>query len=154
VGLAGALLTGCSAGFDATSTQPYAPSDGIQATSGELRVLNALVVRAETGADGVVSATIANKGDSDDRIRDITSPDGTVTLTGDDQLPAGGTVTLGVGTGTEATISGLSKEAGQTVRLKFSFGRSEPVTIDTVVVPATGYYAELAPTAAESTPAP
>ena len=138
MGLAGSLLAGCSAGFNATSTQPYAPSDGIQATSGELKVLNALVVAAETGTDGVVSATIANKGDRDDRLTDITSPDGTVTLTGDDQLPAGGTVTLGVGTDTEANIAGLSKKAGETVRLKFSFGRTEPVTIDTVIVPATG----------------
>jgi copper(I)-binding protein len=154
--LAGLLLAGCSAGFGATSTQPYAPSDGIQATSGDLKVLNALVVRAETGTDGLVSATIANKGSRDDRLTDVTSPDGTVTLSGDDLLPAGATVRLGVGTDAdaEASITGLSKEAGETVRLKFSFRRAEPVTIDTVVVAATGDYADLAPTAVESTPAP
>ncbi len=148
VASAGALLAGCSTGFSATSAEPYAPSDGLQATSGDLKVLNALVVSAETGSDGLVSATIANQGDSDDRLTDITSPDGTVTLTGSDQLPAGGTVTLGSGTDTEASISGLSKDPGETIRIKFTFGRAEPVTLDTVVVDATGDYADLTPSAA------
>ena len=43
---------GCSAGFDATSTKPYAPSDGVIASSGDMRVLNALVVAAEGGDEG------------------------------------------------------------------------------------------------------
>ena len=51
------------AGFDATSAKPYAPSDGIMADSGDLRVLNALVVAADGDSTGVVSATIANRGD-------------------------------------------------------------------------------------------
>ena len=47
--LAPRCSTGCAAGFDATSIKPYAPSDGILANSGDLRVLNTLVVVDEVG---------------------------------------------------------------------------------------------------------
>ncbi|HET9945398.1 MAG TPA: hypothetical protein VFR56_07065, partial [Actinomycetes bacterium] len=40
------VLAGCSSGFGATSTKDYAPSDGIVAGDGDIRVLNALVVAA------------------------------------------------------------------------------------------------------------
>ena len=153
--LAGPLLAGCSAGFDATSTKPYSPSDGVNATSGDLKVLNALVVKAEDGSDGLVSAVIVNTGNRDDRLTEITSPAGEVSVTGSKTLPAGGSVTLGSDTQTQATISGLADEPGETITLRLAFGRGEPVTIRTVVVPATGDYADLAPApSAEFTSSP
>ena len=54
------LLSGCGAGFDATSIKPYAPSDGIMADTGDLRILNMLVVASASFSSGVVVATIAN----------------------------------------------------------------------------------------------
>ena len=146
---ASAVLGGCSAGFDATSAQPYAPSDGIIASSGDLRVLNALVVAAEGADDGLVSMTVVNRGQQDDRITGITSPHGSVTLVGDDELPAGGAVTFGA-EDTTATLSGLEKDPGQGIELKVSFARAEPVTLRTVVVPATDDYASLTPSPSES----
>lgn len=143
--LAGPLLAGCSAGFDATSRQPYSPSDGINATSGDLRVLNALVVKAEDGSDGLISAGLVNNGDRDDRLTEITSPAGAVSVSGSKTLPAGESVTLGSGTQAQATVSGLTKEPGETITLRLAFGRTAPVTIRTVVVAATGDYADLAP---------
>lgn len=137
------VLTGCSAGFDATSIKPYAPSDGIQADSGDIRVLNALVVAGEAGSAGVVSTTIANRGTRGDRLTGITSPDGTVVLDGARELPAAGAVTLGADADLSATVDDLGKEPGETVTLRFSFSRAGPVTLRTVVVPATGDYADL-----------
>lgn len=142
---AATLLGSCSSGFDATSVQPYAPSDGILAESGDIRVLNALVVAAEGADSGLITLTIANRGDRDDRLTAITSPAGGVEIDGDDALPAGGALTLGADTPTTATISSLGAEPGQTVELKISFSRAEPVTLRTVVVPATGDYASLTP---------
>lgn len=138
-------LSGCAAGFGAASSRPYAPSDGVQAESGDLKVLNALVVASGAGTTGLVSTTIANTGDRDDRLTGLTSPDGTVELTGSPDLPAGAAVLLGAGTDLTATVSGLSRRAGETVTLEISFSRAEPVTLHTVVVAATGIYAELTP---------
>jgi len=149
-----ALLSACGAGFDATSTQTYAPSDGIQADSGDIRVLNALVVAREAGSDGAVSATVVNRGDRRDRLTGATSPDGTVELSGTGDLPAGGSLTFGTGGDATATLRGLARNPGETITLELMFARAAPVRLDTVVLAATGDYAELAPAPATSPPSP
>jgi copper(I)-binding protein len=141
------LLAGCASGFGATSIQPYAPADGILANSGDIRVLNALVVAGDGGRTGVVSMTIANRGDQDDRLTGLTSPHGSADLTGDATLPAGGAVRFGSDTDVTATITGMTRLAGETIRLRLTFARTQPLTIDTVVVEATGDYAEITPSA-------
>lgn len=152
-----ALLGGCSAGFDATSTKPYAPADGVIASSGDLRVLNALVVAADggdEGADGIVSMTVVNRGTQDDRVTGITTPSGSVAVDGDTRLPAGGSLTFGAA-GTTATVSGLAKAPGQAIELRVAFARAEPVRLRTVVVPAVGEYATLTPSPSPTpTPSP
>jgi copper(I)-binding protein len=149
------VLAGCSAGFDATSIQPYAPGDGVLANSGDIRVLNALVVAAEGERTGVVSMTVVNRGTTDDRLTDLTSPHGSVDLTGDTSLPAGGTLRFGSDTDVTAVIRNMTAQVGQTIRLRLSFARNQPVTLDTVVMPATGDYAEITPSATPTpTPTP
>jgi hypothetical protein len=137
------LLAGCAAGFSATSIKPYAPSDGILANSGDLRVLNILVV--STGPSGVVSASIVNRGRSGDTLTDMTSPDGTVDLTGSGRLRPKSATHLGADTETSATISGLTKLPGETITLKLTFRRADPLTVRTVVVAPTGDYASITP---------
>lgn len=151
------LLAGCAAGFDATASKPYAPSDGVQADSGDIRVLNALVVSGEDGRTGVVSATVVNRGDDsdgNDRLTGVTSPDATIVLAGTGDLMSGSAVTLGSGTDPTASVTDLTKAAGETMTLEFSFARTEPVTLRTVVVAATGDYAEMGPSPATSPPSP
>ncbi len=149
--LAVGLLSGCGSGFDATSIEPYAPSDGILADSGDIRVLNALVVSGSAGTTGVVSASIANRGGTRDRLTDVTTPDGTVDFTGDATLRPGSVIRLSNDTTASATISGLTKLAGETITLRLEFRRADPVTLRTVVVAADGDYASItaAPTPAE-----
>lgn len=139
------LLAACSSGFNATSLQPYAPADGILVDNGDLRIQNALVVSSPSATSGVVSAAIANNGDRPDRLTGVTSPDGQVDLTGSGALPPGGSLPLGADTGTSATITGLKKLAGETITLRLTFRRADPVTFTTVVVPATGGYATITP---------
>jgi len=145
-------LTGCSTGFDATSKKDYAPSDGIVAGDGDIRVLNALVVAAEAADDGLVSMSVVNRGETSDRVTGIESDAGEVTLGGDTSLPAGSSVAFGAD-GTTATVSGLSKEPGQTVRLTVRFAKAEPLSLRTVIVPATDDYASLTPSS-PPTPTP
>ena len=140
-----ALTTGCAAGKDSPTLKPYSPSDGVVANSGTIRVLNALVVADSSGGDGVVSLTIVNRGDRDDSLTDLTSPDGTVDLTGTRDLPAGHAVRFGATSETSATIGDVSVEPGHNITLKLTFQRTEPITLVTVVVPATGPYASITP---------
>jgi hypothetical protein len=138
-------LSGCGAGIGAQSVQTYAPGDGVLADNGTIRVLNALVVAGDGASTGVLSMTLVNVSDHNDRISDITSAGGTVDLTGTRALEAGRSVRFGAGTATAATIGDLSRQPGQTVSLRLTFARSEPITVRTVVVPARGDYAEITP---------
>ena len=134
------LLSGCGAGFDATSVKAYAPSDGIMADTGHLRILNTLVVASASFSSGVVVATIVNDGTEADELTDITSPDGTVELTGDGTIEPGAAVALSAGSEPSATITSLTSLPGETITLHLRFTRADPVTIRTVVVPASGPY--------------
>ena len=145
------LLSGCGAGFDATSVKAYAPSDGIMADSGHLRILNTLVVASDSFSSGVVVATIVNDGSKADELTSITSPDGKVDLTGDGTIEPGAAVQLGAGTELSATLSSLTSLPGETITLHLRFTRADPVTIHTVVVPASGAYASIT---AAPTPSP
>ena len=112
--------------------------------SGDLRVLNALVVKSEGSDRGLISLTIANGGKEDDRVTDITTSSGTVALDGDVTIPAGGALTFGPEDPT-ATVEGLDREPGQSISLRIGFARSEPAALQTVVVEAEGDYASLTP---------
>jgi hypothetical protein len=139
------LLSGCGAGFDATSVKAYAPSDGIMADTGHLRILNTLVVANDSFSSGVVVATIVNDGTKADELTSITSPDGTVDLTGDGTIEPGAAVSLSAGSEPSATITSLTSLPGETITLHLRFTRADPVTIRTVVVPARGPYASITP---------
>lgn len=140
-----ALSAGCAAGNNAQTLQPYSPADGVVANSGTIRVLNALVVADATGTTGVVSLTIVNRGNRGDSLSDLTSPEGSVDLTGTRGLSAGKAVRFGATTSPAATISDLKRKPGQDITLTLSFAHSEPITLRTVVVPATGAYADITP---------
>lgn len=153
--LAGSL-SGCSAGFDATSVQPYAAADGVNGrnASGSLRVLNALVVAPEGSTSGMLIMAVANRGNADDRVTGVTSPGATVALDGETELPAGGSVIFGGSGGSTAPVSELTVEPGREIALTVSFARSEPITVRTLVQPATGDYASVAPAPATATTTP
>jgi hypothetical protein len=139
------VTTGCAAGTNAQTLKPYAPADGVMANSGDIRVLNALVVADSSTGTGVVSLTIVNRGNRDDSLTDLTSPDGSVDLTGRRDLPAGAAVRFGATTEPSATIGNLKKQPGATITLRFEFARTKPITLVTVVLPATGAYSGITP---------
>ena len=138
------FATGCAAGMNAQTLKPYAPADGVVANSGSIRVLNALVVEDST-ATGVVSLTIVNRGNRDDSLTDLTSPEGSVDLTGTRDLAAGAAVRFGATTEPSATISSLIKPPGASITLRLAFRHTLPITLHTVIVPAAGIYADITP---------
>jgi hypothetical protein len=140
-----ALAAGCAAGNNAQTLQPYSPADGIVANSGNVRVLNALVVADPGGNTGVVSMTIVNRGTRLDGLTNLTSSSGAVDFTGTRNLPPRVAVRFGATTEPAATISGLTAKPGQTITLSLTFQRSRPLRIATVVLPATGAYSSLTP---------
>jgi hypothetical protein len=148
------LLTGCGAGFGAQTIEPYSAADGVVGNSGDIRVLNALVVAAPDTTRGVISFTIVNRGQRDDRLTGITSPGGDVDLTGNADLIAGQARRFGAATNPSATISNLTRPPGEIITLRLTFARTEPVTLRTLVVPATGEYAEVTPGPETPEPSP
>jgi copper(I)-binding protein len=147
------LATGCGSGFDATARQSYAPGDGIQAGSGDLRVVSALVVSPDDSDDGVILMAVVNNGEQDEEITSVDADKGEVDYTGSHTIPAGETVVFGPESDPSATVRNLSAEPGETITVKISFADAEPISLHTVVVPATGDYASITP-AAEPTPTP
>jgi len=152
---AAVVLTGCSAGDNATSRQPYAPADGIYADSGSIRALNVLVVASEGASEGVVLMAVANRGTRSDRLTAIDTSAGTVELSSPVELPPGGAVRFGSDADESVAITGLTRAPGETIELTLSFERAKPVTLRTIVMPATGDYADITPSVpASATPAP
>jgi hypothetical protein len=148
-----ALATGCSSGFDATARQSYAPGDGIQAGSGDLRVLSALVVAPDDGSSGVVLMAVVNRGAQPDEITAVESDVGTVDYAGSKEIAAGETVRFGPESDPSAVINDLVVDPGETITLNITFAEAEPITLRTVIVPATGEYASVtAPSEPSATP--
>ena len=52
---------------------------------------------------------------------------------------------FGATTEPSATISDLTRKAGQEISLTLSFAHNEPLTVRTLVLPATGAYADITP---------
>lgn len=143
------MLTGCADRVpDAQLARSY--SDGVMADAGDLRVVHALVVAGEDADAGVVSMTIANRGDRSDRLMSIESDAGTVELPAPQDLPPQEAVALGAGEGPTPTIRGLTKEPGELIDLVLRFENAEPVELRTVVVPTEGEYATISPSPDES----
>jgi copper(I)-binding protein len=137
------VLTGCGAGFNATAVQPYSASDGVEANSGDVRVINALVVASPSITSGVISATIVNRGTRPDTLTGVSSPNGSVHFSGPTTLGPGLATTLGANTQSTATITGLTRLAGESITVRLTFRRAHPVTLNTVVVAAGGPYASM-----------
>jgi hypothetical protein len=144
---AGALLTGCSGGFDAQARQVYAPADGAQADAGSVRISNALVVAPAGGTEGVLLMTVSNRGGKTQQLTSLTSNGGTVDYTGSRRLAAGQAVSFSAVTDPSATITNLRLKPGENITLRFGFSGEDPVTVRTLVVPATGIYSTVTPAA-------
>jgi hypothetical protein len=136
------LLTGCTNGADAPTRMIKQVTDGVEATSGQLKVRDFFIVAQEDGS-GVIVGTIINSADKADAITSITANNTAVTLT-----PAALTLNTdtpvifsGDTANAQGVIKTLGAAAGDRVPVEITFASQAVIKLDALIVPKTGDYA-------------
>ncbi len=138
------VATGCSANFGAETNQPYHPAAGRSDRSGQVYVINALVVGDGEG-NGTVVAALINQASEDDELVGFEAEhlDGggldTTPLTSDGiELPSQKAANLPEDDVLQ--ISGDAVQPGTVLNLTFTFQNAAPVTIGVPVLRQTEIY--------------
>jgi hypothetical protein len=132
------VLSSCGVNFRAQTDQVYQPSVGTDSRSGEVDVLNAMIVSGSEGSGTVVATLVDNDQVNADTLRGVAGAgdDASIKITpgGETAIAADGLLNLA----TDGSIfaRGDKVEPGQFVSLTFTFDRAEPVTLDVPVVSA------------------
>jgi hypothetical protein len=143
--LAVPVLSSCTVNFDAQTDQVYNPSAGVDDRSGEVDVLNALVVSGGEGSGTVVATLVNNDQARADKLRSVSGAgaDASVKVTpgGDTDIANGGLLNLAEDG--RIVVRGEQVVPGGIVTLRFTFDRAKAITVDAPVVPNTGAYADV-----------
>ncbi len=152
--LVGLGASGCAAGFNATTSKPYAPSNGSVASIGNLRIRNVVIVQSPDGSQSQLYASVVSIGGG---------PDGYGTVAGTDVSPApdaltgiavtgaapvaipGGSITIPPGTkidlgpsGTQIILNNFTVKLGDIANVTLSFATAGTVTVSALVMTPTG----------------
>ena len=134
--LAAPALSSCGVSFGAQTDQVYNPSVGVDDRSGQVDVLNALIVSGTNGSGTVVATLVNNDQQTDDTLKGVAGAGKDAGMTvkpgGDTTIPAGGVLNLA--TKGAVTIRGQRVVPGNFVTITFSFDRAQSVTLDVPVV--------------------
>jgi hypothetical protein len=134
--LAAPALSSCGVSFGAQTDQVYNPSVGVDDRSGQVDVLNALIVSGTDGSGTVVATLVNNDQQTDDTLKGVSGAGKDAGMTvkpgGDTTIPAGGLLNLA--TKGAVTIRGQRVVPGNFVTITFSFDRAQSVTLDGPVV--------------------
>ena len=134
--LAAPALSSCGVSFGAQTDQVYNPSVGVDDRSGQVDVLNALIVSGTNGSGAVVATLVNNDQQTDDTLKGVAGAGKDAGMTvkpgGDTTIPAGGVLNLA--TRGAVTIRGQRVVPGNFVTITFSFDRAQSVTLDVPVV--------------------
>ncbi len=138
-------LASCTVNFNEQTDKVYNPSAGVSDRSGEVDVLNALVVSGSDGSGTVIATLVNNDQARSDKLRGVAgSGDDTslkVTPGGDTTIANGGLLNLA--TDGRIAVRGEQVQAGRLVTLTFSFDRAKAITVDAPVVAKTPEYADV-----------
>ena len=92
--LAVPVLSSCGVSFGAQTDQVYNPSVGVDDQSGDVDVLNALIVSGTNGSGTVVATLVDNDQQNADTLKGVAGAgadaSATVKVSGDTAIPAGG----------------------------------------------------------------
>jgi hypothetical protein len=134
--LAAPALTACGVSFGAQTDQVYNPTVGVDDRSGEVDVLNALVVSGTDGSGTVIATLVDNDQENADSLRGVSGSGADAQLSvkvgGPTEIPAGGLLNLATDSG--ITARGERVTPGNFVEITFSFDRGAAVTLDVPVV--------------------
>jgi len=132
------VLAAC--GFSEQTDQVYQAAVGVNDRSGEVDILNALIVSGVNGS-GTFAGTLVNKNQTeDDTLDSVSGPDVTAPQVSVD-VPAAGVAPLAE-TG-DVTVKGSSIKPGNFVELTLAFANGQSTTIKVPVVAATGDYSDV-----------
>jgi hypothetical protein len=135
------LLTGCQAGTNAQTSQPFNPVTGrnvnVPASPGYydpyLAVRGVTLVENSSG-EVVLVAKVINKTEQSEDLVSVTAGDSAATLVDAPvSIPAGGTASFGVENGEAAYWASLSTTPGHWTDVTMSFSRSGEVTVRVLV---------------------
>ncbi len=136
--LAAPALSSCGVSFGAQTDQVYNPAVGVDDRSGQVDVLNALIVSEGSGSGTVVATLVNNDQVEDDQLKGIAGAgrdaDLEVRAGGETTIPADGLLNLAEDGTNFAT--GKRVAPGNFVEVTFSFDRGSAVTLDVPVVSA------------------
>jgi hypothetical protein len=134
-------VAACSTNFGAETDRVYQPARGTDSRSGDVEILNAVIVAPSKG-QGTVSAMLANDATTDDTLTGVMLGDKQATISGGQtasQIKGGGTLNLAQSGA--VTVKDPSIVPGDFVTLTFQFQNADSATLQVPVVPNTGDYA-------------
>ena len=130
-------LTGCAAGFNASTREIIQVTDGAEAsiisTENNIRVVNLLVVAAE-GGTGVLVGTVVNAADTEDALLGVAINGSVLTYTGKNNLPKNSPIIFeGDSANAKAVLTGFGAQPGTNVTITMFFARAGEVTKSVIV---------------------
>jgi hypothetical protein len=138
--LAVPVLSSCTVNFSEQTDQPYNPSAGVDDRTGEVDVLNALVVSGAKGSGTVIATLVNNSQTKADSLRGVSGAGGDTSLKvtpgGTTAIPQGGLLNLA--TSGRVFVRGARIVPGNFVTLTFSFQRAQAITLQVPVLNAHG----------------
>ncbi|MHB1613887.1 MAG: hypothetical protein ACYCXA_11755 [Actinomycetes bacterium] len=151
------LLTGCGAGFNASQAIPFTNQEGVNAQTGQMRVLNAFAVDS-LGSDnlGAMSFTVANQGAEQDTLTSVTVlpvQAAAATITGDATIAPKAATTFGYGNGPSVTLTGMAAKPGTFMTVTFNFQVAGSLSMKIPVWAPSGVFKEVTPNPSISPPA-
>jgi len=141
--LAVPALAACSTNLEAPTDQVYNPARGVNDRSGDVDVLNVLVVSSTEGT-GTVIATLVNNETDEDTLTGVTVAGSEADIADartSAVIAAGGHNNLAT-TGA-VTASSADIEDGSFVEVVFTFQHAGAITVEAPVVPREGDYADV-----------
>jgi hypothetical protein len=126
-------LSGCAAGLNAETQKPYAPTDGNQADSGDVKVRNLLVVDRGDGV-GEIIGTVINSGSEVDSLESIEIDGELATLSaGSFALAENRPIIFGGPSSTATATVPLRAKAGTLVRALVTFEKAGEVELTLII---------------------
>ncbi len=126
-------LTGCNAsGPDAPTRNVRQVTDGVEATSGDVKAVNVLLVAQEDGS-AVLVGTIINGGDADDSIISITANEITGEVSAPSLVKNDPAIFSGDSANSTAKFVGLNAKASDRVNIEITFANAAPIKLNAIV---------------------
>ncbi len=147
-------VTGCS--IHEQTQRWYAPANGVNGDAGDIGLRNVLLVADDDG-NATVMATLSNEGMDADQLTGMVVNDSPVQLsTGELDIPAGGVANIGP-EAERIDLSATDLVPGSMTEIEFRFDNASRTTVDALVRPTEGEFANAlqgAPTSDDPTDVP